>query len=65
MKHLRIYWNKKKKKKENIEEAQERAREQFLGYGLLANCDKKRYGNVGKDLDNKFTCGDGSCIELE
>ncbi len=40
------------KKRENIEEAQERAREKFLDYGLIANCDKKRYGNVGEDLDN-------------
>ncbi len=46
------------KKKENIEEAQERAREKFLGYGLIANCDKKRYGNVGEDLDNTFTFSD-------
>ena len=35
---LDTYW---KTKKENIEKAKESAREMFLGYGVLANCDKK------------------------
>ena len=38
----------------NIEVAKEWTREKFLGYGLLANCDKKRYGNVLEDIDNNL-----------
>jgi hypothetical protein len=30
---------------ENVEKAKDGAREMFLGYGILANCDKKKYGN--------------------
>ena len=47
-----------KKQKSNIEAAKDRAKDRFLGYGLLANCDKKRYGNLVEDLDNTFTFGD-------
>ena len=42
----------------NIDAAKERARDQFLAFGFLANCDKKRFGDVVNDLDNMFTFGD-------
>ena len=42
----------------NIEEAKKRNRERFLAYGLLANCDKKRFGNLTEDLENSYTFGD-------
>ena len=29
----------------------------FLGYGVLANCDKKKYGNLVEDLENRYTFG--------
>ena len=34
-----------------------RNKENVLGYGLLANCDKRRYGLLTKDLDNQYTFG--------
>ena len=47
-----------KSEKENIEMAKENAKEMFLGYGILANCDKKKYGNLVEDLENGYTFGE-------
>jgi len=43
---------------ENIQAAKERAKQQFLGYGLLISADKKRYGDLITHLDNSFVLGD-------
>ena len=47
-----------KKEESNIEAAKEQAWEQFLAYGFLTNCDKRRYGNLVEDLDNTYTFSD-------
>ena len=46
-----------KTKIKNIEKAKEGTREMFLGYGVLANCDKKKYGNLVEDLKSRYTFG--------
>ena len=43
---------------EYILEAKNRSKEKLLGYGLLANMDKKRHGNLVEDLENQYTFGD-------
>ena len=43
---------------DNIKAAKERNREKFLAYGLLACCDKRRFGNLTEDLENNYTFGD-------
>ena len=47
-----------KSETENIKKAKDSTREMFLGYGILANCDKKKYGNLVEDLENGYTFGE-------
>ena len=50
--------DREKQDEDNIKEAKERNREKFLACGILASCDKKRFGNLTEDLENNYTFGD-------
>ena len=47
-----------KRDDDNINEAKARTREKFLAYGILAGCDKRRFGSLTEDLENNYTLGD-------
>ena len=49
----------------NIKIAKNKAKEKFLGYRILASCDKKRYGNLVEDLENAYTFGDNKYPETQ
>ena len=47
-----------KMKDENINKARKAGIELFLGYGILANCDKCKYGDLIEGLENEYMLGD-------
>jgi hypothetical protein len=49
----------------NINMANEKTKEMFLGYGILANCDKKKYGRLVEDLENEYTFGDNKYPKMQ
>jgi hypothetical protein len=49
----------------NINMAKEKTKEMFLGYGILANCDKKKYGRLVEDLENEYTFGDNKYPKMQ
>ena len=57
MKNIWLYLIQKRKKEINKKLAKERVKDIFLAYGILANTDKRRFGDLAKDLDNSFTLG--------